>query len=423
MKTLRTFVLLLSIAACASVLTGQNSTPPSWLHFSGDERVRLESISGQGFKDIGDLYLLNRLRLNLDIRPLRWLRFSFQAEDSRVFGQNAQPAPASQKNALDLRLGYLQIGGDEGLATLRAGRQGLDFGEGRLLADPNWSNVGRSFDAARLTLRRGIFKVDLFTAASVKVDPVSFDRPTPAEHFHGAYGSLRLLPAATVEPYLLWRLEHAYKNESGKPGNLDEKTAGFRWSGKVPLGFDYAAEVAAQTGSFAGDPIRAWMGHWAVGHTLPDARHRPRLFAEYNRASGDANSKDGRHGGFDILFPSSHDKYGLTDLFCSSNIVHFRTGFQYTARANLTLAAAYNRFWVADAHDGLYVGGKSVARSITVSAGTYVGQQADLQAQWNPTRTTQVSAGYGHLFPGGFLRQTTSGIPYHIIFSTIAQRF
>jgi hypothetical protein len=120
-----------------------NSELPSWLRFSGEERARMEYIVGEGFKPVADLYLLNRLRLNMDVRPVSWLKFRLQAEDSRVFGQNAQPAPSSQKDAMDLRLGYVQVGGDEGLATLRAGRQGLDFGEGRLVNDGDWSNVGK----------------------------------------------------------------------------------------------------------------------------------------------------------------------------------------------------------------------------------------------------------------------------------------
>lgn len=401
-----------------------NSQLPSWLRFSGEERARTEYIAGEGFKPVDDLYLLNRLRLNMDVRAAGWLRFSFQAEDSRVFGQNTLPAPASQKDAIDLRVGYAQVGREEGPVMLRAGRQSLDFGEGRLLADPNWSNVGRTFDAARLTLRQGLLKVDLFTAASVKVNPAGFDLPCPGEHFDGAYGSLGgLVKDATIEPYIFWRMEHRQKSESGKLGNLDEKTAGFRWTGKLPAGFDYTSEIAGQTGSSAGDGIGAWTGHWVLGNTLPDARHRPRFFAEYARASGDAHPKNGRHGTFDPLFPSSHDKYGLTDLFGSSNIVQFRPGFQYTLRPKLAVSVAYNDFWLASGHDGLYVGGKVVARSVNGAAGTHVGQEADVQALWTVSRATQLNVGYGRLFPGEFLQHTTSGVPYNIVFCNIAQRF
>ena len=411
-------------ASPASLSDRLDAQLPSWLVLGGEERVRTEYIVGEGFKPVDDAYLLNRLRLNVEIRPEKWMRFVFQGEDARVFGQNTLPAPASQKETMDLRLGYMQAGIEEGPAMLRVGRQPLNFGEGRLLSDPNWSNVGRSFDAARLTLHRGGAQVDLFTGASAKVDPLNFDLPTPGEHFDGAYGSLKgLVTDATIEPYMFWRLEHGYKNEAGKLGNLSEKTLGFRWAGKLPARFDYGAETAGQFGSWAGDGIRAWMGHWVVGRTLSAGPRGPRLFVEYNRGSGDSNPHNGVHGTFDTLFPGAHDKYGLTDLLCPSNFVHLRTGVQYTVYRGVVVSASYNDFSLASARDGLYLSGKSFVRSVDGTAGTHVGQEADFQAQWTPSRLTQLTLGYGRLFPGEFLDHMTTGVPYNILFLNLAQKF
>lgn len=400
-----------------------NRQLPSWLRFGGEERARMESINGENFKPIGDLYLLNRLRLNMGVLPRPWFRFIFQAEDARVFGQNTRPAPATQKDAMDLRLGYAAIGSPEGPAMLTAGRQPLDFGEGRLLADPDWSNVGKSFDAVRVTLHQNGLKLDLFSGAVVKIDPTNFDLPAPGEHFDGAYGSVRdLVPGAVIEPYIFWRMEHNYKDEEGKLGNLSEQTYGLRWAGKLPAGFDYTVEVADQAGSYAHDPIRAWMGHSVAGYTLP-VNHQPRFFVEYNRASGDRNPKDGVRGTFDSLFPASHDKFGLTDLFCGSNIRYFRPGFQYMVRRGITLGAAYDDFWLDSPNDALYISAKSFVRNTRGTAGTHIGQEGDVQAQWAVSSTTRFAVGYGRLLPGEFLRETTAGVPYNIFFLNVAQRF
>lgn len=402
-----------------------NSQLPDWLRFGGEERARMQYILGENFKSVDDHYLLNRLRLNMDVYAAKWLQFHFQAQDSRVFWQNTVPAPASQKDAMDLREGYVQFGSEETPLTFRAGRQGLDFGDGRLLMDGNWSNVGLTFDAARLTLRHNQLKLDLFSGASVKINQTSdLSLDTPGEHFDGAYASLGgLAPGATIEPYVLWRMEHNCKNQEGKYGDVDEKTIGLRWTGKLPDGFDYASEVAGQVGSYAGDSIGAWMGHWVVGHTLPDARHRPRFFIELNRASGQNRLKDGSHGTFDPMFWGSHDKYGLTDLVSSSNIVHLRPGFQYAMRPALTVGLAYDDFWLASARDGLYVSGKLFVQNANGAAGTHVGQEVDVQSQWTVNRAMQVTAGYGRLFPGEFLEKTTAGVPYNLLFLNVAQRF
>jgi hypothetical protein len=408
----------------APITNRVNAEMPNWLRFSGEERVRMEFIDGQGFKSVRDLYLLNRLRFNADVKPTSWLKFSFQMEDSRVFGQNTRPAPATQKEAADLRIGFVQIGHDEGLFNLRAGRQVMDFGEGRLIGDPGWSNVGRTFDAARLNFHYGPVKVAAFTGAVVKIDQTSFDQPFPAEHIHGMYGWINsLVPNAVVEPYLFWRLEHSFKSETGRVGNMDEKTVGFRWTGKLPVGFDYGVDMAAQRGSWAGDNIGAWMGHWMIGHPIAKSRYKPKMFVELNRLSGDADPRDGRRGTFDSLFPAAHDKYGVTDLFTSGNIVHLRPGVQLALRKNLNVSVAYNSFWLANESDGLYVGGKVVARSKFDGTGIHVGQEGDVQMQWAPSKASQFILGYGRLFPGEFLRHSVSGVPYNLFFLGLAQRF
>lgn len=401
-----------------------NSELPAWLRLGGEERMRLEGLGGVGFKPAGNTYLLHRLRLNLEVKPRSWLKFSFQAQDSRVFFTNVSPAPSSQNNPLDLRLGYVQIGDSEaGPVSLRAGRQSFVFGEGRLVADPNWSNVGRTFDGLRATFRYRRVRVDAFTGVSDKIFTDGFDTPTPGQHFHGVYGSIdKLIPNATLEPYLLWRLEHNVKGELTRAGNLDAKTAGFRWVGKLPLGFDYGVELAVQRGRQANEPVSAWAGHWVVGHTLDNPRHRPRLFAELNSASGDRNPRDGVRGAFDPLFPSAHDKFGAADQFTWTNIVYARSGLQYRVRTGLSLSVAYNSFWLANRQDGIYSGGKVIIAS-NGAQGNHIGQEADLQAQWNASRHTLVDVVFGHIFPGEFLRRTGRRSAYNCLLLGVTQRF
>jgi Alginate export len=403
----------------------QDKSPaPRWLQLGAEDRVRFENLDGIGFNSGANTYLLQRLRLNTDITPASWLKFSLQAQDSRVFFTNVSPAPASQRDPLDLRVGFVQIGNAEaGAASLRAGRQSFVAGEGRFLGDPAWSNVGRTFDGLRAMLRHGKVRVDAFTGTSVKIYTDGFDTPTPGEHFHGLYGSIdKWLPGATIEPYVFWKLEHNVKGELAKSGNLDEKTLGLHWIGKLPVGFDYGLEMAAQRGSQAGEAISAWTGHWVIGHTLPNVRHRPRLYAEINRASGDQNPRDGVHGTFDQLFPAGHDKLSVTDLFIYSNIMHVRSGVQYVVRKNLTAGAAYNSFWLANRRDGLYSGSKLLIAS-TGFQGNHVGQEADVQAQWKLRGTTQVDLAAGHIFPGEFLRAAGHGDAYNSFILAFTQRF
>ncbi len=382
---------------------------PRWAKLSGEARLRVEALDGILFRPAGNTYLLSRVRLNFDATPGRWLRLSFQAQDSRVFFTNVSPLPSSQQDPIDLRVGFVQVGrSEESPVRLRVGRQPLDFGEGRLVADPNWSNVGRSFDAARLTLQSRGIRIDAFAGTSDKIYIDGLATLTPGEHFDGLYTSFnQVIPKAVVEPYVFWKMEHKVKGEQIKTGNLDEKTFGIRWVGKLPLRLDYGMETVLQRGSSATEPISAWATHLVTGITLPDTRHLPRLYAEFNRGSGDESPKDGVHGAFDVLFPSTHDKFGLADQFGWTNLLHVRAGLQYLVRRNLTIGAAESGFWLSTRKDGIYGSNGKLAVVSNGSDGRFIGQEPDAQARWSVTKQTQLDFAAGHIFAGEFLQKSS----------------
>lgn len=393
-----------------------NKQIPRWLRLGGEYRSRLEGLSGGAFRsDNADAYLLGRLRINIRLEPARWMRVVFQGQDARVYRNSRFAKAPPYQNGLDLRQGYVELGDAETRAvSVRAGRQELAFGEQRLAGPSNWSNTARTFDALRLTLRRGRYRLDAFAAAVVVAKDGEFDRPVAGSNLHGLYGAIeKPVPNAVLEPYVFWRLAPRLTGETGRIGGLDFKTVGARWAGKLPAAFDYSVEMAGQAGRLAGDRVRAWAGHWLVGRGFAAARYRPRLYAEYNYASGDRDPRDGTRGTFDSLYPTSHDKWGMADQVGWRNIHDLRGGVEAKPRPKWTLAVTYHSWWLASARDGLYnAGGALVARAADGTAGRHVGQEVDGQAVYAVSRQIQIGAGMGHIFPGRFLRRATPGRAY-----------
>ncbi len=70
---------------------------------------------------------------------------------------------------------------------------------------------------------------------------------------------------------------------------MSEVTTGVRAGGTLPANFDYDLEMIKQTGSLGPKSIPAWAGHWNAGYSFLNARSRPRIFVEYNYASGNDN--------------------------------------------------------------------------------------------------------------------------------------
>jgi len=421
----RLYTCVLTFAATLSAQTDINKGLPGWLKFDAEFRTRFEGYSGGGFKpNTTDAYLLTRLRLGMTIAPTSWVKFHLEGMDARAIEKN--PALPPYQNTWDIRQAYVQLGDNEsGMFGLRAGRQAIDFGDQRLVGEALWNNTSRTFDAIRGTFRMDGYRVDAFASSVVNQVDGTWDHHQQGNNLHGLYGGIeKLIPNATIEPYLFWRLQPSVRNEEGVIANVNEKVPGFRWAGKLPYAIDYAIEMDREFGSLGADKIRAWAGHWVAGKTVKSVWATPRLYAEFNHASGDANSKDGIRGTFDQLYPTNHDKYGLADQVGWRNISDVRAGIETKPRKNVGVNLEFNDWYLASRFDALYnVAGAPVFRSANGTAGTHVGEELDFIATWAILKPLQAGAGFGHIFPGQFLKNVTPGNAYNFPYVMFTYKF
>ncbi len=382
-----------------------------WLKFGLDNRGRFETYTGINFvpgKD--DTYYLNRFRMNLAIEATEWLKFFLQGQDSRAPGYSRSPVPGSVADPVDLHQGYVEFGGTgRGPWGFRVGRQELVFGNGRLIGNSNWGNVGRSFDAARLTLRSTGVQLDLFTSAVVVPLNGSFDRPHFNNKFHGAYAVINkpFRFVDVLDLYSLLKTNSRAVSERGTAGNLRIYTYGTRANGKLSHDFDYRMEIAIQTGHVSSDHVQAWGEHWQFGYRPHLPGGSLRLAAEYNFASGDTNPKDGRRATFDQLYPTSHDKLGTLDRIGWRNIRDLAAKLEWPVVPKLTFNLEYHEFWLATRQDALYAKDGSVCLLNRNATSSRVGGEIDLYATHRYSKHIELGFGFAHMFPGPYLKQTT----------------
>jgi hypothetical protein len=421
------------VIACASPLSAQSPDPgapatkpsipivnranevlPSWLRVRGEFRERFEGFSNSGFiADRDDVYWLSRLRLNATVTPARQVAFSVQVQDARVGDKEVGATTAPFRAPFDLREAYAEIRPSQAAVSARLGRQELAFGEQRLVGHLNWLNTARTFDGARVTLRRRSFTVDGFATSVVRILDDQFDKSGNGNRFVGAYGTLpKVIPKSSVEPYVFYRADRHLPTEAGTLGTLGVTTTGARWVGALPARLDYGIELAAQTGGLGSDSARAWAGHWQLRHAA-GTTWAVRITGEYNYASGDENPTDGRRGTFDQLYPTGHDKLGLGDQIGWRNIRHMRAGVELLPAKKLPLTVNYHSWWLAETTDALYsASGAVLARVAGAAAASHVGQEIDIQAARAVTPQIQLAAGYAYLLPGAFLKEATPGKSY-----------
>ena len=387
---------------------------PSWIQLGGQIRGRFEGVSGTSLiNNSGDAYYASRIRMDLGIEPVSWLRFFAEAQDARAGAYNRSPAPSTLYNPLDIRQLYIELN-IEGKHNVqfRAGREELLFGAERLIGPADWG-ISRTFDALDLTASAGRAKVDLFAGSVVLIDPTRLDRSKPGEHLYGAYGSIRrVLPGMNLEPYLLFKQTLDVKSETGVLGDALVASPGVRAFGTVPGGIDYALEVVVQRGSYSTEKIVALGDSSVLGWTLGNSAMKPRISVEYNYASGDAANKDGERNTFDQFYPSNHNYYGIIDQFGWKNMKNARAGFDFLPFKKLRVRSDFNEFYLATVQDGLY---NSAGTSIILdrkATSAHIGSETNTIGLYQYSKVWRFGAGFGHLFAGEFLKESKDSFGY-----------
>ena len=373
---------------------------PSWWKVGGQVRGRLDDFSGLTNVPGGrDAFYLHRLRINSQFQVRPWLKIFAQAQDSRVAGYDRTPCPQTVTNSLDLRQAYAELGSADSGWRFRAGRQTLLFGDMRLVSTSNWGNVGPAFDAFRASYRRPGVRLDGWS--SFVVLPVDgFDRPRTNRRFHGIYASFDTPDRSrTFDSYFLWK---DYRLDS-----LVVYTYGVRSVGRLASLFTYNLEVAAQSGHAGRDSIRAWAGHWEIGHPAWHSSKAPRISGEYNYSSGDARPNDNRKGTFDQQFATN--VYGTATDFGWRNLHEPVVSLDWSLRPKWKFKASYHHFWLASRQDALYTVSGAVYCRNAGAVDSRVGGEFDFRVIYQVTGHLQLWTGYAHLWAGPFLRDSGRG--------------
>jgi hypothetical protein len=202
--------------------------------------------------------------------------------------------------------------------------------QSRLIGNFEWSYYQRRFDGARFDAARGQWH---YTAAAFVPTQGGFEESTnlsmpkvqvavgsatrtgersESQGFAYLYRDRRRGPFAVVDNTF----------SIDRPVNILVATAGGSHARVVPTRsgeLDVVAWGAVQTGDWYGAPHRAASAALEAGHRWTRAPMRPWLRGGYLWSSGDEDGRDGRHGTFFPMLPSSR-KYALSSVYAQMNL-------------------------------------------------------------------------------------------------------
>lgn len=347
----------------------------------GEIRVRYLNTNNYDFnEDAGDSnnQISQRTRVNVDATVNETTKAYISLQDTRTWGGETDGTDAGTTNtdetgndvdAVDVSQAYIQLDKLAGQPlSLKIGRQALAYGDQRLIGAFEWSDNARRFDAIKLAYNTDAFGVDLFTAKVVENGTAGDDGT-----FNGLYATVKAIPMNVLDLYLL------QKKDLPASSGVDMLTYGLRIAGGA-INIDWTVEGAMQGGDAATDVDKdASMFILKAGYTLPEVASL-RIGAEYDFASGDDDATDDEDNAFDNLYPTNHDKYGVSDIVNTlSNMSAWSINVGAKPAEGLKLLAEY---WDYSTDEDNAAGEDHLGSEFNIQAWYTLSSNLDLHAYW-----------------------------------------
>lgn len=372
----------------------------------GQVRLRAEYRDPVGYANDAQLredddFLLSRIRLNLTLSLYDDLDIFVQPQDSRTFGEESSLS-SNEKN-LDLHQGYVEARNLGGVPiTLKAGRQELQYGDGRLVSVLDWNNVARAWDGVKIRFAPKDGWIDAFYTIVKEGNGAEDD-----QDFFGLYGSYTGIADHELDLCLLRRrfADNPVTDESGRKGDFKDTTFGLRVKGRSGAA-SYSLEGAWQTGSYSTDDVSAWAVAANLGIAI-SMEWKPSVILEYTFASGDDDPADGDRGTFDAPYPFGHAYQGYADVFSWKNGHSLSLKLSVKPEDAVSIHADGHLFRLDEERDAWYgASGSAIRRDTTGDADRNVGSEIDLHVRWGVTKEVKVWAGWSHFFAGPYVDDT-----------------
>ena len=298
-------------------------------------------------------WILQRYLLGADWHLNSNWRLYSEVQAALANGRVGGPRPYDQDKP-DLHQLFLDFStrtADDKL-TVRAGRQELQFGSGRLVEVRHGLNARISFDGMRATLSRPRLQLDGFvTRPTLQRSGFFNDVPDSYQIFWGVYAVKALSETSSLDAYYLG-LNKKVQNFAAGDGHYVLHTFGTRFNRKQGH-WDSDDELIGQVGTFAHGDIRAWSASGQQGYTIQRVPASPHFVLRTDVTSGDDDLRDQHLGTFFPLF--ARGKYfEEADLNGPLNTIDVIPSIDLHPSPAVSLSLSYGAFFRESVADGLY---------------------------------------------------------------------
>ncbi|MBS7253647.1 alginate export family protein [Flavobacterium branchiicola] len=328
-----------------------------YLSFGGEARYEYVDFNNEdwGRFNIGhNNFLLQRYDLHADIHLGKTFRIFAQLrsalEDGRENG--ARGIDEDQLNVQNLFLDVNVWQQKDKKITVRAGRQELDYGSGRLISVREGPNARLYFTGGKLMYSSARLSIDAFAMMADTIYTGVFDNKMSKQlNLWGAYSKIIIPKAGNVDLYYLgFRRDLSVFEEGIAPER--RHTIGSRFW-KYGGGFIYNLEAAYQFGTFGSGNINAWTGSIDIGYMFENTKFKPTINLRNDYISGDKNQGNGNLQTFNPLYPKG-GYFGFSPQVGPVNLIdiHPYATMDLLPTLKMQVDVVFN--WRYSTQDGVY---------------------------------------------------------------------
>jgi hypothetical protein len=391
-------------------------TDKNWFGtFGGEARETWEQIGNDnwGQSPIMNGYLNERYMAYADLHYGPHVRTFLELKSGINSFRAGGPRPIDEKR-LDFQSGFLEVGGETswGSVHLRAGRQELEYGSGRLVDVREGPNVRLSFDGFLMRTKIHAWQVDGFAMRPDEDKPGFFDNAP--DHTVGFWGTYATGPIPDKMQLDLYYLGQDRKDGAFERGTAHEvrHSLGVRVSRPVASehpSWDFDDEALWQVGSFGAADIRAWTVATETGYRIPTIPLKPRFSAKADISSGDHPATN-TLGTFNPLYPKGN-YFGVLATTGPGpiNFIDVHPHVEASVPHNVSLSFDWIFQWRQSLDDGVYAVPGFLIRASDGSRARFVGNRPGAEIRWQANRHLWFQGDYGIFYAGRFLKETQPG--------------
>jgi hypothetical protein len=386
-----------------------------FLTMGGEAREVWEQIGNEnwGQQPFMNGYLNERYMLYFDVHYGKNVRTFVELKSGVNSYRIGGPRPIDEKK-LDFQAAFLELGTSSGenFVKVRAGRQELEYGSGRVVDVREGPNVRLSFDGFLLRGKIHSWQIDGFAVRPDIDKPGFFDNvPNHAVGFWGVYATHPLPRKASLDLYYFGLDRKTATFERGTAQEV-RHSLGARISRPIATersGWDFDYEGLWQFGTFGSENIRAWTFASETGYRFVEVPLKLRFSGKADISSGD-NPNSKTLGTFNPLFPKGNYFGVLTTTGPGPiNFLDVHPRVETTLPHGVTASVDWIFQWRQSLDDGVYAVPGFLIRAADGSRARFVGHRPGSEIRWQANRHLWFQADYGIFYAGRFLKDTQPG--------------